>query len=248
MNTFFNSPSALLSLNYLINFQVVWNGSEVLRCIPQSDPIEFRPGFLCLIRGFPLVATILSYSLARQVIPFCGLLCWRIWRRQSNAQTITHAIHEFSPDFSASLHFFSGQAKVSNLGTCRRGWIHDKPRKRIISGLFTFSTGGLRSVILSARREFLAPNQNQNNHFYFRLFLAMNSIRTGFLAPGLSIGSKKLRKRENYWTNTRWKQSCGNFASSGPNVVCYGATIGSLFPWFTLKSWHWPHIYSSSSL
>ena len=33
---------------------------------------------------------------------------------------------------------------------------------------------------------------------YFRLFLAMNSIRTGFLAPGLSIGSKKLRKRENY--------------------------------------------------
>ena len=172
MNTFFNSPSALLSLNYLIHFQVVWNGSEVLRCIPQSHPTEFRPGFLCLIRGFPLVATILSHSLARQVIPFCGLLCWRIWRRQSNAQTITHAIHEFSPHFSTKIHFFSGQAKVSNLGTCRRGWIHDKPRKRIISGLFTFSIGGLLrcSVLKSGLAGNFKENgakQNSKQIFYF---------------------------------------------------------------------------------
>ena len=50
----------------------------------------------------------------------------------------------------------------------------------------------------SAPGIFGAKFKIKTNIFFFRLFLAMNSIRTGFLAPGLSIGSKKLRKRENY--------------------------------------------------
>ena len=82
---------------------------------------------------------------------------------------------------------------------------------------------------------------------FSRLSLATNSTRTGFLAPGLSTDCKKPPKKASYWTSTRWKPSCENFANSGPSVVYYGATIGSPSPWSTPKSWHWPRTCSSSS-
>ena len=109
--------------------QALRKRSEILRCIPQSNSPLLRPWFLCLVRRFPMVATVSGYSLAGQTVPLHRLLHRRIRRRITNASTFPDALDEPGDDSRSPVHLVGGQAEVPHPRPRGGGRLHDGQRE-----------------------------------------------------------------------------------------------------------------------